>query len=114
MSVGAAAAAAAAASTLTGVEPDSISVSVVTNNDDGREVLSTGAVALLGIGLTMGPDSIVGVRFTGLSDLAGADIVSATIQFTSASATIDASTIDVFCQDADNAATFSNVTANIS
>ena len=93
--------------------------SVAANSDDANEVIgggSDGVVSIAGTTIGFQSDRFGGFRFTP-SVPQGARVLRAYIQFTSSSTIgaigIAACTVTIWCQSADNAATFTTASKNI-
>jgi len=91
---------------------------VTGDSNDAEEIIATGAVALTSFDLDLGADNVkplvVGIRFVDIVIPQGATIVSASIQFTVDATDPDATTLDLFAEDADNAPTFVDDSSNLS
>ena len=90
---------------------------IAISSDDAEETLSTGAVTLDSIDLDFGSNSsgniAVGVRFTGIDIPQGAQIESAYLYFLPSAASSTATTMQIYAQNADDAATFTSAAHNI-
>jgi len=89
---------------------------VAASTDDAEQAL-TGSMSLTSSDLELihdGSDQIVGMRWTGLAIPTGATIRAAWIQFTSKEAQTEVTNLVLKAQAADNAATFTSTTNNIS
>jgi PKD repeat protein len=86
---------------------------VAASTDDAAESNSTGKVTTSGTTLPLATQT-VGMRWPGLAIPPGATITAAWVQFTAGQTQSGASTLNLFGQAADNAATFSRTTASIS
>jgi len=101
-----------------------ITASLADNNDDAEETKSDGSVDLSSSDLELciekwiwplsDEDQWIGLRFSGLEIPQGAQIASATIQFTADSDESDNATISIFGENIDNASPFTGTTNNIS
>ena len=93
-------------------------VAVAASADDANEVVSSGIVSISGTTIALQNDRIGGFRFDGVEIPQGATIARAWIQFTSAITIAGGGTaaavVDIYGEDADDAAAFTTGAANIS
>ena len=93
-------------------------VAVAASADDADEVVSSGIVSISGTSIDLQDDRIAGFRFDGVEIPQGATITSAWIQFTSAVTIVNGGTaaavVDIYGEDADDAAAFTTDAADIS
>jgi hypothetical protein len=93
-------------------------VAVAASADDAEEVVSSGIVSISGTSIALQDDRIAGFRFDGVEIPQGATIASAWIQFTSASTIVSGGTaaavVDIYGENADDAAAFTTGAADIS
>lgn len=91
---------------------------VSTGNDDAEESLSNGAVNLGSSDLELTSDGstnqIVGMRFQNVNIGPGAQIISATIEFTTDETDSGATTVLIQGEDVDDSAPFATTTGNLS
>jgi hypothetical protein len=92
--------------------PSTQDVAVAASSDDAEQA-SSGSVSRSSTDVDLGHGT-VGLRFTGLRLPAGATVSRAYVQFTAAGAHSVATNLTIKAQDADNAATFSTASFNIS
>lgn len=108
----------ALASTIEGATTSSSQVILSLNTDDAEENASTGAMTLNSATLklinTGSVDQRVGLRFQNINIPQGATITSARIQFDAASSDSGATSLTIYGQAGDNAATFSTSANDIS
>jgi sugar lactone lactonase YvrE len=101
-----------------GPPPPAGDVRVAVGSDDAEENNATGAVGLTSSDLEMVNDGsivqTVGMRFAGVAIPQGATITNAYIQFVVDEAQSVATTLTLKAEAADNAATFTTATANVS
>jgi len=98
-------------------DPIMVEVRVASSSDDAKEQIPD-RMKLTSTDLEMANDQgrlqAVGMRFTGVNIPQGATIQNAYIQFQSEDLTSDVATLTIHGESADNAATFTDVDANIS
>lgn len=92
---------------------DSLTREVAASNDDANENISTTSVATGGASLTIRDARLHLLRFTNITVPQGATINTATIQVTSADTFSGTNGTQIWCEDADNAATCSGSDGDI-
>ncbi len=101
-----------------GCSSQSISSQISASSDDAEESLSSNAVSLTSSDLELctdgGTSQIVGMRFNNINIPQGATITNAFIQFETDEVGTDATNLTFWGQAADNAATFTSSSGNIS
>jgi chitodextrinase len=101
-----------------GFEAVTVSVQVASGDDDAEENVGSGSVSLTSSDLELvvagSTVQAVGVRFAGLAIPQGADIVSASVQFTVDEVTGGAVALTIRGEAADSAAPFTTATGDVS